>query len=355
MVKAVLFNDTSVEDHHGCAIVTAQLLLGCQNHGVEVVRRVPLGFKCESGGLQQWLDGMDLCLINGEGTMHDDAPVALALGEVARYCHTQGIPCFLVNSVWQNNVQLNQYLPCFTATYFRDQASAIAAAPYRDQVNVVPDLTLLSDFTPWSGKLRHGVVLSGSVLGKQLQALMAIAYPTCPVGSEYLSIRCLPDLALGTRAALGFRLRQLGKAMRHWLQSRALPLAMSPPKKLASRWRWRHAKLSQRRFLARIACARTVVTGRYHMVTLCLASRTPFVAVGSNTSKTQALLADIGLPGRVFDGFPEALSHANSAAFKDEELHAIDAFLQSARARAEQMFADIARAVTHAVEQERTC
>lgn len=347
LLKAVLFNDTSVEDHHGCAIVVAQLLRGCREHGIYVVRRVPLGLKCASATLQGWLDGMDLCLINGEGTMHDDAPVAVALGEVARYCQAKGIPCFLINSVWQNNVQLNQYLPCFTAAYFRDQASAAAAAPYREQVGVVPDLTLLSDFTPWSSELRHGRVLSGSVLGSQLQALMSIAYPAPPVGSEYLSIRCLPDLACGTRAALGFRLRQLSKAARHWLQSRILPLAMSPTKKLASRWRWRHAKLSRQDFLARIACAQSVVTGRYHMVTLCLASRTPFVAVASNTSKTQALLADVGLTGRVFAGFAEALACADSVAFDAGELDAIDAFLKSARERADQMFADIARTVTH--------
>ena len=36
MLKAVLFNDTSVEDHHGCAIVIAQLLKGFSEQGVEV-------------------------------------------------------------------------------------------------------------------------------------------------------------------------------------------------------------------------------------------------------------------------------------------------------------------------------
>jgi hypothetical protein len=341
--KAVLFNDTSVEDHHGCAIVVSQLLQGCRAQGIEVVRRVPLGLRCETQAeLQWWLAGMDLCLINGEGTLHDDAPVALALGEVARYCHAQGIPCFLVNSVWQNNVRLNQYLPCFTAVYFRDEASAAAAAPYRDQVAVVPDLTLLTDFGTSAAGARSGRLLNGSVLGAQLQALMALAYPAPPTGSTYLSIRCLPGLVGGTRESLRFSLRQATKAFRHWLQARCLPLALSPAAKRASRWRWRHARLSRRAFLVRIASAQSVVTGRYHMVTLCLASRTPFVAVASNTGKIQALLEDVGVEGRVFDGFADAFRLGNVPSFTDEELRAIDGYLKSARARAGRMFAEIA-------------
>lgn len=343
MLKAVLFNDTSVEDHHGCAIVIAQLLKGFSEQGVEVVRRVPLGMEQAAyDSLADWLAGMDLCVINGEGTMHDDAPAAMVLGEVAKFCASKGIPCFLLNSLWQDNQRLNECLPCFTAAYFRDSASAAAASLFRQQVAVVPDLTLLTDFSAWQAAPRHGLLLNGSVLPEPRRELMAYAFSDAPLGSEYMSIRCLPRLVGGSFTAWRYSLRQAIKGLRHWLQACTLPMALSPQRKQESRWRWRYARLQRSAFLARIARAETVVSGRFHMVTLCVASHTPFLAVASNTGKIQSLLADIGLNGRVYASFSAALKDATVAPFTAEEIHLLEDYLASARASARQMFADIA-------------
>lgn len=343
MLKAILFNDTSVEDHHGCAIVIAQLLKGFREHGVKVVRRVPLGMEQTAyDSLPDWLAGMDLCLINGEGTMHDDAPAAMVLGEVAKFCAAKGIPCFLLNSVWQDNVRLNDCLPCFTSVYFRDSASAATAAPFRQQVAVVPDLTLLTDFSPWQTAQRSGLLLNGSNLPERRRELISYAFSGTPPGSEYMSIRCLPNLVGGSFAAWRFSLSQTIKDLRSWLQACTLPMALSPQKKHASRWRWRHARLRRSAFLARIARAQAVVSGRYHMVTLCIASHTPFLAVPSKTRKIQSLLADIGLSGRIYSSFPACLEACPVAPFTAEEIHMMEVYLASARASARQMFADIA-------------
>jgi len=191
-LKAVLLNDTSVEDHHGCSIVVDQLVSGLDKYGINVSCRVPLS----GGGLfdMSKLRGFDLCIINGEGTMHHDSVVALALCEVASYCSENGIPCFLVNSVWQDNVLLNRYLKDFTAVYFRDQSSAQAAAEYCPRVEVVPDLTMLTDFSSLI-QCRKGFLCNGSVLEDQQQKLIDDVLPS--FHGEYISIRCLPRLFWG--------------------------------------------------------------------------------------------------------------------------------------------------------------
>src|SRR5690606_34263356 len=123
-MRTIVFNDTSIDDHHGCQLVMNQISTLASSVGMDIVVSCPLGYEWEA---DEWLKAevrkAELCIVNGEGTMHDDAPNAMRLGRLALFCAVENIPCVLINSVWQQNVELNELAPFFTAIYVRDPLS----------------------------------------------------------------------------------------------------------------------------------------------------------------------------------------------------------------------------------------
>ena len=96
-------------------------------------------------------------------------------------------------------------------------------------------------------------------------------------------------------------------------------------------------------FLKWTAGKALIVTGRYHTVTLCVLTRTPFLYLESNTPKTTALVADVGLrTERKIE--PEDLENSGNgesvlsrSRFSDTETRAIATFLSDNEARFEEM------------------
>jgi hypothetical protein len=97
-------------------------------------------------------------------------------------------------------------------------------------------------------------------------------------------------------------------------------------------------------YLARIAAAEGHVTGRFHAVCLSMLTETPFLALGSTTSKVQTLLDDAGLgqDRLISEAELDALTLADAVRpFSVAERDAIRAFRESAAAKAARLFADI--------------
>jgi hypothetical protein len=102
-LRAIVFNDTS-RFHHGCAAVVRQLHAELAAAGIEIVESVYGNTWRLTRSLPIWREesmaASDLIVINGEGTMHDDAPLAvfyletIVAGRGAR-------KVALVNSLWQ--------------------------------------------------------------------------------------------------------------------------------------------------------------------------------------------------------------------------------------------------------------
>jgi hypothetical protein len=95
---------------------------------------------------------------------------------------------------------------------------------------------------------------------------------------------------------------------------------------------------------------RLLVSGRYHAVTYAMLTRTPFVAVESNTPKISSMLQDaFGGTRRVVPA--ERLAEIDVEEYAEwapGELVALDAFCARARASAEAMADDIAAQIAAA-------
>jgi hypothetical protein len=102
-VRAIIFNDTS-RFHHGCAAVMRTLHREAAAAGLEIVESVYGNTWMLSRSYPVWRDASmaeaDIIVVNGEGTMHDDARLAIFyLDEVIRKRGQRKVA--LVNSLWQ--------------------------------------------------------------------------------------------------------------------------------------------------------------------------------------------------------------------------------------------------------------
>lgn len=342
-LKAILFNDTSSEGHHGCALVMRQIFALAAQAGMQIQRACPMHHDWQTDPqLKRDIQAADLCLVNGEGTMHDDAPLALRYGALARYCQEQGVPCFLINSVWQNNDRLNADAACFNRIFVRDTLSQAALTELGVPAQVVPDLTLSypHEQMPVS---RRGLLINGSVIeGRLREAWQAkLSHPDV----RYVSIRTVAPLQRGKGFDFYLKrnLRKRLKAYRRIVASYFYRYPAELPKSRIDRLRWRYSVLSSERFLRVLERSSGVVTGRFHLVTLCLVTGTPFYALPSNTHKIEALLEAVGLTQRLKPSYEQALAHGERIAFSEAELAAIDRFLKQSRAQAAAMFEEIAQ------------
>lgn len=324
-LRVAIFNDTRNTSHYGCEFVMDALLGHLARRGIEVALCWPMGEDWRrDAGLVERLRGIDGILVNGEGSIHDSArrPRAHYLTEVAGHFRaTLGVPSFLVNaSLYALEDNVLDKLRAFAGIWVREGRSLALLREHAIAAGMVPDLTLWTA-PPAAAARSLGVLGTDSVRKPTAQRLKA------------LSRRCGWDYTKLTHAA------------------RPLVAEHGFGAELVRRYaKWLWALLSGRntrprqRFLPWLAAHELVVTGRFHAVTLCLATRTPFLAVESNTPKISALLEDaLGNTARVraLDTLeaapPRPAEHAWSAA----EQAALERFLARTRRDIDAMFDSI--------------
>lgn len=346
MLTAILFNDTSHNKHHGCQIVVRQIYALAQEAGIRIVKACSLHHDWRRDeALKREMTKVDLCLINGEGTLHDDAKAARVLVDLAPFCRERNVPCYLINSVWQrNSMELAEAARSFSGIYVRDHHSQAELARSGVASEVVPDLTLSA--TPPVVRSREGVLINGSFYEERTQEAWRL-YKDTGGAVQYVSIQSMPQIQWGKGFSGYFwrSLRSSFKAFRARYKARRLDFERYLPAKQIKAMRWRYSLATSAQFLQRLAASRGVITGRFHCVTLCLLSETPFFAISSNTHKIEGLLDQCGLSGRIFSDYASAYSSVQRIDFSAEELQAVRRFVSGSTIRARQMFVTIAQTV----------
>ena len=322
--RVVLLNDTSGRSHHGCSRVMRLLVAGLEAQGMQVTARSPARHDWAAGaGFVAALGAADLVVINGEGTLHHGRPAGARLLEVVGHPACTA-PVALVNALWQANPpSWFDLLSRCALISARDGQSRDAIAAVGLEVRLVPDLSLSAGAAPQPGP-RGGLIVGDSV---RLSTRRALALTAARLGAQAL----VPTKT--RRSAL----------WRHWptgpllsaLYHGAAPFGL-PPLRLAA---------DEAAYLAMLGRAGLHVTGRFHAVCLSLVTATPVLAVGSNSWKVQALLAEAGLaPDRLIP--LEALADLRlddlDRPYTAAETAGIAAFLSRARGDAERLFTDLA-------------
>lgn len=280
-MRALLVNDASLAGHHGSALVTAQLVAMAARHGIELAA----GWDWPSiEALGDGLSTFDLVIVNGEGSIHDDAKSALRIAALAERCADRSLPAYLVNaSVSGLSASVLASIGRFRMRFVRDRASQAYLESASIESSVVHDATLTwADAPPWRG---GGPVLVTDASDEAKTGRLIDIHRSLP-GSRMISLRTTPPRPLhgSTRRVWQHRLKTL----------LSTPMPLSP-------WSLRYARSVDGldRFASLLATSGGLVAGRYHAVCLALRLGIPFVAIDGNTSKTRDLLDDVGLIDRL--------------------------------------------------------
>ncbi|MDB5988576.1 MAG: hypothetical protein JWR16_3629 [Nevskia sp.] len=307
MRKLLIFNDTSRYQHYGCDLVMESVFRNLRNR-----KQAPLSVHWVGTAVETRFDKIirrhpdaAAIIVNGEGVIHHDRKHAKGLASLARRAGANGLPAYLINAaLFDNSAALYRDLAHYQAVYVRDGASLREARVHGIDAQLVPDLSF--------------------------DSIAAFALPDRTRAGTLVTDSVHP--ALSAELAALARQTQSG-----WMPMRRR-IAMP-----ASWMRWFGAQ----RFVRRVAACEQVLTGRFHAVTTCIATRTPFLAMSSNTPKIEALLDDVfGQDERVVPSLAALRERLQQGAttFREVEMQAIAAYLTRGTASTRQMFDHVAHA-----------
>lgn len=329
-MRVALFNDTrSDRDHFGCDIVMRNLEALLSGAGIQATWRWPVGKDWrESLELLPKKGDIDAVIVNGEGSIHhsDDNCRADILADVSLYAgEVLNVPSFLVNAtLFGNSNRIYEKLSKFNRCYVRDSMSMKELNANGIDGVVVPDLTLASAVAKINQAQRIGYGSTDSVIESVSHKLRVFS-----------KVNKIEYQSLVTPKKLIFNSTDVNKPNRIFINLK---------KYLKNILCERRSLKTSDSFIAWIQSKKLIITGRYHAVTLCLLTRTPFIAVESNTPKISALLYDVfGTNKRVFSNVDDiSLYEIDKYSFYDDlEISMIEEFNNRAITSAVHMSANI--------------
>jgi hypothetical protein len=300
------------------------LVLGLEEAGVEVAARSPARADwARDARFVEALERAQVVVINGEGTLHDGAPMGARLLAVLDHPAARGKPVALVNALWERNPpEWDGWLRRLALAAARDSGSAEAMrAGGAAGVRWLPDLSLSAPGEVLAGA-RGGLVVGDSV---RFEARRVLARAAQRLGADYVPTKTLG----GAVWRVGAARRVLWRAYNGVWGGPVPGFEMMP---------------DEGSYLARIARAEGHVTGRFHAVCLSMLTGTPVLALASRTSKIERLFRDAGLgDGRLLSA--EALERLTPEEARRPwdapEREAVAEFLAMGQREARRLFADI--------------
>ncbi len=331
--KVVLLNDTSTFNHHGCDLVVEQIRHNCKARGLDLWHTVKLGDDWQAARHRARLMESNLVLVNGEGVLCNNRRMALSLVQSAAFCREKGIPCVLINTVYQDNgKEIADLVRQFNLVFARESRSQTELRIEGIDSEVVPDMVLSRPDLPSSE--RNGLMVTDS--SSDAAAAELQAFYTRTHRAELASLFRPASASQASRKVIG---KVLGKrVLKRW------GLDWHRSEKLRNPLFDAAALGSVDDLFKRISSKRLIVTGRFHMVCMAMLARTPFVALPGNTHKTEGMLADAGLSHRFRTSPPDEPDLQGWSEWRDEEVASVEAYLQEARGRISRMFSRVARA-----------
>lgn len=341
MSKVAIFNDTSGNNHYGCAAVSYSLHRYLSDAGLTAAKYWPCAFDWrpnEKAIIKQLAD-VDAIIVNGEGTIHHNnlRPRVAYCTEIARFAaEVLGIPSYLINSsISDLDFKALDDIKRFSKIYVRESRSRHYLETNNIISIVVPDLSFgcLPSYVPHAE--RRGVLVTDSVFSDVSESLEALSRE---MKYEFSS------MSYGYAASKNI-LKRIYKKLRFQYSQSARTSSCSLrdfPGSIFEHQKW----------IQKLLTKDFVITGRFHTVTLCLLTETPFIAIPSNTSKIESLLIDVfGSTSRLLaaeDLYKAKLLDildSRLRIFSKDEIRNIKSYVCQAENLASTMFRDISSSI----------
>ncbi len=336
-----LVNDTRYDNHHGGLTVVRNLHAAMAARGWRCSGSLPVSAsESDLMRVRGPLDKARLVILNGEGSLHHNSRNTRRLLAICTRLQ-QSHPLAIINTIWQDNdtAAWRPLLDTCLAVYVRDRRSREQLVAIGVDAGLAPDLTFY-DYPVLSPQVGEQYGCTDSVITDWTEW----ALEQCEAASDMEFITLFTQKLAHTRG-----MRDASRRIKYAVYPRLRRVLHA---NVPARYRaLAHAENDTAILLGRIASTRAICVARYHALCFALQQNRPFVAVPSNSFKSEALLEEVGLPRDTFlycerdaSSLRTALEHA--AARHEEFRPRIAAFNQSARRRIDTMF----DALTHTVD-----
>lgn len=269
-MKILILNDTRVENHHGCSRVMNCIDKNLKLRGSFDLNFMPLLHKWSHYEASKKLVlETDLIIINGEGTLHDNAAHIDMLLDIIIFAKVYSVPTVVINSTIINLSRENlRKLSQSHFIFVRDKASATYLKNNNIYSNYCPDLTF------WKTK---------DIIQQVRRKKIGI--------TEGFNFK--PNFKIiKSRNLELFSVFNIKQAIDSYSSIRRLIYKS----KLFNVFKKKITSVNNHvNFFLYLNEFKFIITGRYHMVCFCLYLKIPFKYVESNTPKISYLLEDIGL------------------------------------------------------------
>ena len=251
--KVYLLNDTRREDCHlGCSIVVKNIEQLLKSIGCEIVfydATSPIS-NINTSNYREIINACDFVLFNGEGSLHDDH--GQQMYEKCKIAKELNKKVHLINSVWQNNKQVEKYLNLFDTISLRETASYNELPDeFKKKALVIGDLSLWGDKKDGNGNKVKKLIFTDSCVLNTAKELLRLSEK---YGGEFYFMYPF--------------LNEFEGIERKYLDEN---------------------------LFANLSSDSLIVTGRFHALTLAIKYKIPTLAIPSNTHKVEGLLHDAGL------------------------------------------------------------
>ena len=302
MKKAILVNDTSYEGHHGCSYVKEAIVENLHNNDYELILTIPVNKNWkDEGNFFKVIKEVDLIIVNGEGTIHHSSERAKNIVGISLFAYIRRIRCVLINATYEDNSnKINNLTRLFDAVYVRENKSHLTLKNCNIHSYVVPDLLYYVN-KPLTEKFSINVGVTDSVFGNITEKLYNFAFNN--------NFKFLPILSINSKINSDYNNDRINNSESYY------------------------SEINNSTFL---------ISGRYHAICMAIQSKTPFYAVSSNTYKIEGMLEDAGLESSRLKDINQ-ITAKNLMEYSDDELKAIDSYLQLARDKIIRMFNDICK------------
>lgn len=249
-IPVVVANDTSMQ-HVGCQAVMQTLRGMLQDAGCDIIHSQSVRDPWEEDpAFKAAAAKAAAIVVNGEGSIHRSNPRAQQLARLGPYARSLGIPSVLLNATLAlNKAPLYKDLKQFSMISLRDRASVAEAKKFGvTEAEYCPDFSLHKDLYMPSQSRPPGT-------GLRVAAT---------------------DTVVKTVAAQLASLRE------------ARGIAESRMK-----WSREGVHLTIEGYAQSLRELDILISGRFHAVCFAINTRTPFIAIESNTPKITSLLKDV--------------------------------------------------------------
>lgn len=320
-MNIALVNFTATLNHLGCQLVSLSLLEFCVRSGHRLVTANPVH--------QHWVGQADniaqadLCIVNGEGTIHHNAKHAGYLLQLAQFCKQRSVPVVLINATVQAmSGQWLQRLQLFDAVFVRELASrqlllargvraywaadlsfgqqALVQQCYQaavDTQDAMDESTAVS--LTWGDSVDADI---STKLHKLQSALVVAPGQLMPCQREQRLVMSPESFAAIQRCIKPY-IRHV--SLLPWVSAQRVPERLPGTLQVFQQ----QVVTQLQELFAPVPRRELLITGRFHAICMALMAGIPILAVASNSYKIQSMLMSARLANRYVEE-PQAITWA---------------------------------------------